>query len=151
MKRILGLDLGVSSIGWALVNEAENQNESSSIIRLGVRVNPLTTDESVNYEKGKSITINAERTLKRSMRRNLQRYKLRRKNLIEVLKREGFITDDTILSESGNKTTFETYRLRAKAAKKEVSLEELARILLMINKKRGYKSNRKANTTEEGQ
>lgn len=151
MKRILGLDLGVSSIGWALVNEAENQNESSSIIRLGVRVNPLTTDESVNYEKGKSITINAERTLKRSMRRNLQRYKLRRKNLIEVLKREGFITDDTILSESGNKTTFETYRLRAKAAKKEVSLEELTRILLMINKKRGYKSNRKANTTEEGQ
>ena len=151
MKRILGLDLGVSSIGWALVDEAESQNESSSIIRLGVRVNPLTTDESVNYEKGKSITTNAERTLKRGMRRNLQRYKLRRKNLIEVLKREGFITDDAILSEDGNKTTFETYRLRAKAAKEEVSLEELARIFLMINKKRGYKSNRKAIVTEEGQ
>jgi len=27
MKRILGLDLGVSSIGWALVNEAENEKE----------------------------------------------------------------------------------------------------------------------------
>ena len=45
MKKILGLDLGVSSIGWALVNEAEKPEESSSIIKLGVRVNPLTTDE----------------------------------------------------------------------------------------------------------
>ena len=39
MKRILGLDLGTNSIGWALVNEAETDEEVSSIIRLGVRVN----------------------------------------------------------------------------------------------------------------
>ena len=45
MKRILGLDLGTTSIGWALVNEAESNNEASSIVRLGVRVNPLTVDE----------------------------------------------------------------------------------------------------------
>ena len=85
MKKILGLDLGVSSIGWALVNEAEHADEHSSIIKLGVRVNPLTVDELQNYEKGKSITTNADRTLKRSMRRNLQRYKLRRQELIKVL------------------------------------------------------------------
>ena len=45
MKKILGLDLGSNSIGWALVNEAENRDEASSIIKLGVRVNPLTVDE----------------------------------------------------------------------------------------------------------
>ena len=111
MKKILGLDLGTNSIGWAVVNEAETTNEQSSIIRLGVRVNPLTTDEINNFEKGKSITTNADRTLKRSMRRNLQRYKLRRNNLIELLKKHSFITDETILSENGNRTTFETYRL----------------------------------------
>lgn len=33
------------------------------------------------------------------MRRNLQRYKLRRENLIEVLKEYNFITDEMILSE----------------------------------------------------
>ena len=49
MKRILGLDLGSSSIGWALVNEAESKNERSSIVKLGVRVNPLTVDESINF------------------------------------------------------------------------------------------------------
>ncbi|MCR5115200.1 MAG: type II CRISPR RNA-guided endonuclease Cas9, partial [Bacteroidales bacterium] len=151
MKKILGLDLGTNSIGWAVVNEAEKTDEQSSIVKLGVRVNPLTVDELTNFEKGKSITTNADRTLKRSMRRNLQRYKLRREHLIEILKANGFISDDTILSENGNRTTFETYRLRAKAATNEISLEEFARVLLMINKKRGYKSSRKAKNTEEGQ
>ncbi len=151
MKKILGLDLGTNSIGWAVVNEAENADEKSSIVKLGVRVNPLTVDELTNFEKGKSITTNADRTLKRSMRRNLQRYKLRRENLIEILKTNGFINDETILSENGNKTTFETYRLRAKAATEEISLQDFARVLLMINKKRGYKSSRKAKNTEEGQ
>lgn len=151
MKKILGLDLGTNSIGWAVVNEAEKADEQSSIVKLGVRVNPLTVDELTNFEKGKSITTNADRTLKRSMRRNLQRYKLRRERLIYILKTNGFISDDTILSENGNRSTFETYRLRAKAASDEISLEEFARVLLMINKKRGYKSSRKAKNTEEGQ
>jgi len=151
MKKILGLDLGTNSIGWALVNEAENENEKSSIIKLGVRVNPLTVDELTNFEKGKSITTNADRTLKRSMRRNLQRYKLRKENLIEILKQNKFIANDTILSENGNKTTFETYRLRAKAVNEAVTLEQFARILIMINGKRGYKSSRKAKSQDEGQ
>ncbi|MEO0312441.1 MAG: hypothetical protein RIQ89_2098 [Bacteroidota bacterium] len=151
MKKILGLDLGTNSIGWALVNEAENENEKSEIIKLGVRVNPLTVDEQQNFEKGKTITTNADRTLKRSMRRNLQRFKLRKENLIEILKEKGFINDDTLLSEEGNKSTFETYRLREKAAREQITLDQFARVLLMINKKRGYKSSRKAKSQDEGQ
>lgn len=150
MKRILGLDLGTNSIGWALVNEAESNDEKSSIVKLGVRVNPLTVDEQ-QFEKGKSITTNADRTLKRSMRRNLKRFKLRRDNLIEVLIDNNIITDSSILNESGNRTTFETLRLRAKSVTEEISLQEFARVLLMINKKRGYKSSRKAKSTDEGQ
>ncbi len=150
-KKILGLDLGTNSIGWALVNEAENEKEKSEIIKLGVRVNPLTVDEQLNFEKGKSITTNADRTLKRSMRRNLQRFKLRKENLIEILKEHQFIDEMTLLSENGNKSTFETYRLRANAATNKISLQEFARVLLMINKKRGYKSSRKAKSSDEGQ
>ena len=81
MKTILGLDLGTTSIGWALVKEGDN----ADIIKIGSRVIPLTTDEITNFDKGKSITTNADRTLKRSMRRNLERYKLRRENLIQLL------------------------------------------------------------------
>ena len=120
------------------------------IIKLGVRVNPLTVDEQTNFEKGKAITTNADRTLKRTARRNLQRYKLRRENLISLLKKEGFITEDSVLCEKGNHSTFETRLLRAKAVTEEISLEELARVLIMLNKKRGYKSSRKANSSEDG-
>ncbi|MBO5699021.1 MAG: type II CRISPR RNA-guided endonuclease Cas9 [Bacteroidaceae bacterium] len=150
MKRILGLDLGTTSIGWALVNEAETESEQSSIVKLGVRVNPLTTDESSNYEKGKSVETNQVRRVKRSAHRNLQRYKQRRATLISILIKNGFITNETILSEDGSHSTYETYALRAKAVTEQISLEEFARVLLMINKKRGYKSSRKAKSGEDG-
>lgn len=161
MKKILGLDLGTNSIGWAVVNEAEKEGEKSSIVKLGVRTisydNFVSTatgiksnDPVKDFTGGKGISCNAGRTQKRSARRTLQRYKLRREHLIQTLRENHFIEDSTILSENGNRTTFETYRLRAKAANEEISLEELARVLLMINKKRGYKSSRKAKNTEEG-
>ena len=150
MKRILGLDLGTNSIGWAVVNEAENCEEKSSIVKLGVRAIHYDTfvssdtgkavkgDPADFFKAGKGVSPNAARTQKRSIRRNLQRYKLRRENLLNILKTAGFITNETCLSEKGNFSTFETYRLRAKAVVESVSLEQLARVLLMINKKRGY-------------
>ena len=149
-KNILGLDLGTNSIGWAFVKEGQDNTEQTSIEKIGVRVNPLTTDEQTNFEKGKPITTNAGRTLSRSARRNLQRFKLRRENLIQILKAQNWISDETILAENGNKTTFETFRLRALAAEQQLELHDLARVLLMINKKRGYKSSRKVNNSEEG-
>lgn len=149
-KRILGLDLGTTSIGWAYVKEAENEKEQSSIEKIGVRVNPLTTDEQTNFEKGKPITTNADRTLKRGARRNLNRYKLRRDYLIEVLKKAKLISNDSILAENGKQTTFETWRLRAKAVNEKIEKDEFARVLLAINKKRGYKSSRKAKNEDEG-
>lgn len=151
MKSILGLDLGTTSIGWAFVAEAEQNGEVSTIKEIGVRVNPLTTDEQTNFEKGKPVSVNADRTLKRGARRNLQRYKQRRENLIKTLLEYKLITTETVLAEDDKGTTHSTYALRAKAATDEVSKEAFARILLMINKKRGYKSSRKAKNEEEGQ
>lgn len=151
MKRVLGLDLGTTSIGWAYVHEAENDSEQSKIVQLGVRVNPLSTDEITDFEKGRPLSVNADRTLKRGARRNLQRYKQRRENLIQILKEDlKFISEETPLTETGSESTHETLRLRAKAATDKLDKGELARVLLMINKKRGYKSSRKAKNEEEG-
>lgn len=147
---ILGLDLGVTSIGFAHVIESEDHN-NSEIKQIGVRVNSLTVDEQTNFEKGKPFSINAERTLKRGARRNLDRYQDRRNNLIEVLTKSGFITSETKLAEDGKNTTHQTWALRAKAVSEKVEKEDFARILLAINKKRGYKSSRKAKNEDEGQ
>lgn len=151
IRNILGLDLGVSSIGWAYVQEDSENSENNKIIKLGVRVNPLTVDEQLNFEKGKPITTNAGRTLARSARRNLQRFKLRRSNLIDVLKKNNIFRETDLLAEVGKNSTFQTQELRAKAAKEKIELSEFARVLLLINKKRGYKSSRKAKNDEDGQ
>lgn len=143
MKKILGLDPGVASIGWALVNEAENENEESSIIRLGTRAVPIDANEKQNYSSGKDIGVNKNRTLKRGTRRNLDRYQQRRENIKHLFLEAGIIKDSTIFSEEGKGTTFKTRRDRALAVTQEIDLESLARVVLQINKKRGYKSSRK--------
>lgn len=150
MKKILGLDLGTTSIGWSFINEAENEDEASSIIDTGVRIVPLTTDEEADFKKGNTISINADRTLKRGARRGLQRFKQRRSALLEIFTKVKFIPTDFIYAETGSATTFSSYQLRAKSATEAISKEELVQVLLMLNKKRGYKSSRKAKTAEEG-
>ncbi|QZE15617.1 type II CRISPR RNA-guided endonuclease Cas9 [Halosquirtibacter laminarini] len=148
MAKILGLDLGTTSIGWALVEESHDKK--CSIIQSGVRVVPLTVDEKGNFEKGKAITTNADRTLKRSARRNLQRTKLRREVLHKHLCEYGWISSETPLYEEGKDSTHRTLQIRAKAATSQISLEELAVVLFSLNKKRGYKSSRKMIQSEEG-
>ncbi|NQX80397.1 MAG: type II CRISPR RNA-guided endonuclease Cas9 [Flavobacteriaceae bacterium] len=151
MKKILGLDLGTTSIGWALVNEADNKSEVSEILKLGVRVNPLSSDEIKTFEEGKALTVNLERTLARGARRNLQRFKQRRKFLIKELIDLGFITKDTSLAETGKHTTHDTLKARANAVTHKIEKQDFARVLLAINKKRGYKSSRKAKSSDEGE
>ncbi|ODS89553.1 MAG: type II CRISPR RNA-guided endonuclease Cas9 [Chryseobacterium sp. SCN 40-13] len=163
-KHVLGLDLGVTSIGFAHVVESENRNESE-IKQIGVRVIQLDnfdkvdksgkTSESknpaVDFAAGKGLTPNGSRTKKRGARRNLDRYQDRRDNLLEVLTKSGFINSETKRTEDGKHTTHQTWEIRAKAVSEKVEKEEFARILLAINKKRGYKSSRKAKNEDEGQ
>ena len=156
MKYILGLDPGIASIGWALILEAENDDEESRIIDSNVikvdfdnfaYVNAkgkISDGNPINmFKKGFTVSPNLVRRQKRGAHRNLQHFKLRRGDLIELLLKNGIIDKDTLLCEDGKGTTYETHLLRSKAASEEISLNELARVLLMINKKRGYKSSRK--------
>lgn len=151
MKKILGLDLGTTSIGWAVINEADNAEEHAEIIRTGVRVVPLSVDEQTDFEKGNPLSTNAERTQKRGIRRNLDRYQERRDHLLDLLRTHGLINEHTALAETGKNSTHALWALRAKAATERIELEQFARVLLTINKKRGYKSNRKAKDEDEGQ
>jgi len=162
-KNILGLDLGVTSIGWAYVLEGETPNESE-IKQIGSRIIQFdnfdkvdkkgnvseSRDAQQDFALGRGLSPNADRTKKRGARRLLDRYQIRRKNLIEVLKKSNIINDDTILLEDGKNTTHETWRLRSKSGKERIELNEFARVLLSINKKRGYKSSRKTKNSEDG-
>ena len=78
MKKIFGLDLGTTSVGWAVVHETDDFSEKSRIVSAGSRVYPLSVDETKEFSEGKSITTNATRRMKHSARLNNHRFKLRR-------------------------------------------------------------------------
>ncbi|WP_291868288.1 type II CRISPR RNA-guided endonuclease Cas9 [Maribacter sp.] len=90
MKRILGLDLGTNSIGWALI-EKDFDKKEGSIKGLGSRIIPMSQDVLGKFDSGVSISQTAERTGYRSVRRLYQRNILRRERLHRVLHVLGFL------------------------------------------------------------
>lgn len=139
MKKILGLDLGSASIGWALISESEENGKNKvEIIGLGSRIIPYQGTEGSDFAKGSGESKNALRTFARTTRKGYDRYQMRRKALISVLVKNNMFPDDTIKALPKMKL----WELRNKAVDFEISLKELGRILLWLNQKRGYKSSR---------
>ena len=143
MARVLGLDLGSSSIGWAIIEENSKEVVSDTsevakedkIIAIGSRIIPLNVDESTQFSKGQAITKNADRTARRTQRKGYDRYQLRRSFLLKKLTELGMYSGSTL-----KLTTLELWALRAKAVTGQISLLELGRVLCHINQKRGYRT-----------
>lgn len=98
MKKILGLDLGTNSIGWAVVNADEVTRDDGSrylkpngISAAGSRIIPMSADILGDFEKGNSISQTAERTRMRMARRLHERALLRRERLLRVLSLMDFL------------------------------------------------------------
>lgn len=132
-KHILGLDLGVGSIGWALIESEEETPKR--IVGMGSRIVPLTKDDSDQFSKGQAITKNADRTAKRTARKGYDRYQLRRALLTQLLRENG------MLPERMDEHVMTLWQLRADAATDgcQLTLPQIGRVLYHINQKRGYK------------
>jgi CRISPR-associated endonuclease Csn1 len=90
MKKILGLDLGTNSIGWALISTDENNNPHK-IISIGSRIIPMSQDILGKFDSGNSVSQTAERTGYRGVRRLRERQLLRRERLHRVLHIMGYL------------------------------------------------------------
>ena len=91
-KKILGLDLGTNSIGWALVDQ-DFENKKGVILGMGSRIIPMSQDILGEFGKGNSVSQTAERTGYRSVRRLRERHLLRRERLHRVLNVLGFLPE----------------------------------------------------------
>lgn len=132
MSRILGLDLGTNSVGWALVDDTNFQ-----IIDAGVRI----FQEGVNnINQTKEESKNKNRSEKRQIRRQLYRRNLRKKRLYDIMRQYNLLTD----IEWNEFISIEPYSVRARAVHEKVTITEFSRALYHLAQRRGYKSNRKA-------
>ncbi|WP_100611034.1 type II CRISPR RNA-guided endonuclease Cas9 [Confluentibacter lentus] len=156
MARILGLDLGTNSIGWAIV---EKENNDFSLLDKGVRI----FSEGVKSEKGIESSRAAERTSYRSARKIKYRRKLRKYETLKALSINGMCPLSLEEVEAWKKSSFKDYPLnpefiswlrtnddeninpyffRDRASKQKVTLYELGRALYHIAQRRGFLSNR---------
>ncbi|MEG1554705.1 MAG: type II CRISPR RNA-guided endonuclease Cas9, partial [Rikenellaceae bacterium] len=151
MSKILGLDLGTNSIGWALVDDSEKK-----IIGMGSRIIPMG-DTKTEYEQGATISRNAQRRTLRSSRRMNKRFKLRRNKLLYVLNEIDCLPDQFIfkngIPESNKIQELELqpiskgslqldsvgyYESRVTALTEPVTKKKFGKILYGFNSLRGY-------------
>ena len=141
MKKILGLDLGVASIGWALV---EHETDNGNIIASGVRIFQSNQQRA---EAAPGESSNADRRTKRSVRRQRDRRTRRKIKLYNHLRRNGLAPTKDKWDEW---VSINPYTIRGIGLDKKISLFEFGRALYHLNQRRGYKSNRKAGSDKEG-
>ena len=125
MKKILGLDIGTTSIGWAIVEaideskvnditgkepETDINNDRIGIHKdaVGVRIISQDTERfdkglTLNDSKGSTLTPTANRRKYRGVRRMKSRYKLRRDKLLMVLDKIGLKPEGSFLYDEDSK------------------------------------------------
>lgn len=127
----LGLDIGIASVGWAVVNQKEGK-----LVDMGIRLFETATEAS-------------EPRKNRSARRNIRRNKWRREQMKTIFMERGLITKEefedldflsfTVDNDKYNRPQPDTvYHLRAKALREKVSKRELLICLYNICKTRGH-------------
>ena len=94
MQKILGLDLGTNSIGWAVVNSSSDENgkqQLNGISCAGSRIIPMDAAQLGDFAKGNTVSATKDRTSFRGTRRLRERHLLRRERLHRVLDIMGFL------------------------------------------------------------
>lgn len=165
LKRyVLGLDLGVASIGWAVL-EVDKAGAPKSILRSGVHLFESGTEGDVR--SGRDESRAGPRRMARGMRRGYWRRGRRKRKLLRILQRLGLMPGtehetntpegvdalvkslDAELREKWEKGADHRerqllpYRLRALGIGKKLEPYEIGRALYHLAQRRGFLSNRR--------
>ncbi len=166
MSRILGLDLGTNSIGWA-VRDTDLDSGIKQITHKGA----VVFDKGVGESKSGEFSLAAERTKGKSARKKNLRRRWRKINLLSVLIEIKFcpLTIDELknwsdpkrksekkypsgelfknwlrldFNNDGSEDYTNPFELRHEALKRQLTVEEIGRIFYHLTQRRGYLSNR---------
>ena len=150
----LGLDIGSNSIGWAVLELAQTEGQTSlapcKLVDMGVRIfldgrEPAGKDAKTGLPKiGESLAV--ERRNARGMRRNRDRRLKRIRQFAEKLVEFGLVAAKGVAGREKYKTgsldmkkkcsiyNIDPYAARSNAAQKIVGKDELARALFHLQK-----------------
>ena len=138
----LGLDIGITSVGWSVINLDINRIED-----LGVRI----FNAAENPKDGASLAL--PRRAARGRRRLTRRKAYRINRVKKLIVSENILTESELNNIFTNKDIISVWEARVQGLDRMLSNEEWAKILINLCKRRGFKSNRKneAKDKEMGQ
>jgi CRISPR-associated endonuclease Csn1 len=134
MRYRLALDLGTTSLGWAMIR-LDTESNPCAIVKAGVRI----FSDGRNPKDGSSLAVT--RRAARAMRRRRDRLLKRKARMEKTLIDHGFFPAND--AERKALVTLNPYTLRAKGLDEALTPAEFARALFHLNQRRGFKSNRK--------
>ncbi len=134
MNYAIGLDIGIASVGWAIV-ALDSHERPCGIIGMGARV----FDAAEGY-KGASLA--KPRRDARGTRRRLRRHRHRNQRIRKLIVSSGLLTQNELDSLFSGRLE-DIYELRVRALDEAISAPELARILIHLAQRRGFRSNRR--------
>ena len=143
LQYTLGLDIGISSIGWAVLAHDSN-DEPCKIENLGVRI----FDKAEQPKTGASLAL--PRREARSARRRIRRRRHRKeriRNLIEEIGLMSRANMEVLFCNSGFEK--DVYTLRAEGLECALESAEWVRVLLHLAQRRGYRSNSTAEAAKD--
>lgn len=135
---VLGLDLGPNSIGGALVWDDPKDPSKSEIRHVFTRVFPEGVDA---FDTSKEKSRNEDRRLARAMRRQIRRRVARRHKLVDALIKSGLWPAGSAPQEALYRT--DPWELRVRGLSEPLTPHEFGRVILHLNQRRGFWSNRK--------
>ena len=148
LRYVLGLDIGIASVGWAVLTLDDN-DEPYKIEALNSRI----FEKAENPKDGSSLA--APRREARSVRRRLRRRRHRSERVRHLLVREGVLSAEEAESLCSSTIPKNVARgkglhaLRYEGLDRKLSSVEWSRVLLYFAKHRGFKSNRKNGTADK--
>jgi CRISPR-associated endonuclease Csn1 len=137
-------DLGETSIGWALFKLSEEGGalRPVALIDAGVRL----FENGRDPQKGEAL--GALRREPRAARRRRDRILQRRRYLHNLLEASGLMPPAGDRAARDAFFSSDPYQLRKRGLSEALTAHEFGRIILHLNQRRGFKSNRKANADE---
>ena len=124
MRYRLALDLGSTSLGWAMLR-LNAQDEPCAVIKAGVRI----FSDGRNPKDGSSLAVSRREA--RAMRRRRDHLLKRKARMMKTLLAHGFFPQDTSARKALER--LEPLSLRAKGLDHALKPEEFARALFHIN------------------
>lgn len=136
MRYAIGLDVGIESVGWSIL-ELSSVDTPVRIADLGVRI----FDKAEQPKTGASLAL--PRREARGQRRRIRRRKHRKERIYSLIESAGILNSAELASLYQGKLS-DIYDVRRRALDFPVTNSEFARILINLSQRRGFKSNRKS-------